>query len=49
MHINVFKKHGRHTQSLAIKQYLTSKSSDVSNDPNEEHIHDEHEGNWNMT
>lgn len=42
MHINVSKKHRWHTESLAIKQYLTSKCSDDNNDPNQEHIHDEH-------
>lgn len=41
MHINVFKNHNNTHKNLAIKQYLSSKCSNVSNDPNREHICDE--------
>lgn len=49
MCINVLKKHRRHTQSLTIKQYLTRKCANVSNDPDQECISDKHSGNGNMT
>lgn len=38
----MFKKNTENTQSLTIKQYLTSKCADVNHDPDQEHISDEH-------